>query len=615
MTIKAYDGTNWQNQKSLRIYNGSAWATAKQAWIYNGTNWLINYPEFPSASSNPGITVTSGIDGRIGCTYAASVGAWNSNDAYIPTSYAYQWTRSNVDIPGATSSTYTTVAADSESIIGVKVRATNQRGNTTTSSTAGTQMLPHVTSLTGTNTTQAVSTPTVSFIPNGLSYTGSWNAITNANTYETTSGGTAGSPSVDIPNRSFSGTGTAGNASFSVRAVNTNRQISLSWPAAAGATSYVLYVNGAVYTNVGNATSYTYNPPDDSARNFTIYPRTSGNVEGYGASVTSAIAAPATRSDYGTGSGNLLQPNATSPTYANGSASTTNLSVSWGGATNATKYRVYWTGASSISLDPAVSYDSPEWTGTSASYNGSFTEGNTYYFYISASGDNNVWTPYGAYKASGAVAYTAPGAPAPSVSSITYNSFTISWAAVSGASSYNVMVGTYAGGGNVVNSSGNTGTSYPVSSLSPSTTYYVTVAAFKNGYNAYGPDGTTSANTTASPAYSIGTPTRPTFYRSGTTVKWGMDNPSFSGAFTPFGIEWEVGNNASTGNISSGNTKSYTTSYTSTSGLGSIWNYIVSSAAGDIPATSSARYLRFRLYGQNSVTYAFVDGPWSAWSL
>lgn len=614
MTIKAYDGTNWQNQKSLRIYNGSAWATAKQAWIYNGSNWLINYPEFPSASSNPGITVTSGIDGRIGCTYAASVGAWNSNDAYIPTSYTYQWTRSNVDISGATSSTYTTVAADAESVIGVKVRATNQRGNTTTSSTAGTQMLPHVTSLTGSNTTQSVSTPTVSFNPNGLSYSGSWNSILNATTYETTSGGAAGSPSVDIGARTFSGTGTAGNASFSVRAVNTTRRISLSWPAAIGAVSYDLYVNGTFFGNVGNVTSYVYNPPDDNARNFTIYPRSS-TTQGYGSSVASAIAAAATRSDYGTGSGNLVQPNATSPTSATGSATTSNLYVSWSGATNATKYRVYWTGASSISLDPAVSYDSPEWTGTSASYNGSFTEGNTYYFYISASGDNNVWTPYGGYKASGTVPYTAPGAPAPSVSSITHNSFTISWAAVSGASSYNVMVGTYAGGGNVVNSSGNTGTSYPVSSLSPSTTYYVTVAAFKNGYNAYGPDGTTSANTTASPAYSIGTPTRPTFYRSGTTIKWGMDNPSFSGAFTPFGIEWEVGNNQSTGNISSGNTKSYNTTYISTSGLGSIWHYIVGTHAGDIPATSSPRYLRFRLYGQNSVTYALVDGPWSAWSV
>lgn len=612
MTIKAYDGSTWQTQKSLKIYNGSTWSPAKTAWIYNGTTWVINYPESPQNVSGASISTLSGISGRIGCVYIASIGSWNSNDAYIPTSYTYQWTRSGVDISGATNNTYTTGAGDVEKIIGCRVTATNLRGSTPSLATTGVTMLTQVTSLTGTNTTQAVSIPTVSFNTNGLSYSGSWNLIQNAVTYETTSGGTAGSPSVDISNRSFSGTGTAGNASFSVRAVNTNRVISLSWPAAEGALSYDLYVNGSMYLNVGNVTSYSYNPPDDNARNFTIYPR-SATIQGYGASVASAIAAPATRSNYGTGSGDLAQPNATSPTYANGYATASNLSVYWEGSTNATKYRVYWSSASSISLDPAVSYDAPEWTGTSASYNGSFSEGNTYYFYISASGDNNVWTPYGAYKTSATVAYTAPNAPGPSCSNITENSFLISWAAVPGASSYAVSVGTSSGGSNIVNTSGNTGTSYGVSGLSSSTTYYITVTAYKTGYG-YGSGGTTSATTTASSAYSISTPTQPRFYRSGTTVKWGFDNPYFTGAFTPFGVEWEVGNNASTGNISSGNTKSYNTTYISTSGLPYTWNYIVGSHANDIPATSSARYLRFRLYGQNSTTYALIDGPWSPWS-
>ena len=86
-------------------------------------------PKERSSSSNPAITVTSGLNGRLGCTYSASVGSWDSNDAYVPTSYTYQWTRSNNDISGATSSTYTTVAADAEATIGVKVKATNQRGS------------------------------------------------------------------------------------------------------------------------------------------------------------------------------------------------------------------------------------------------------------------------------------------------------------------------------------------------------------------------------------------------------------------------------------------------------------------------------------------------------
>lgn len=612
MTIKVYDGTTWQTQKSLKIYNGSDWSPAKTAWIYNGTTWVINYPESPQNVSGASISTLSGISGRIGCVYIASIGSWNSTDAYIPTSYTYQWTRSGVDISGATNNTYTTGADDVEKIIGCRVTATNLRGSTPSSATTGLTMLTQVTSLTGTNTTQSVSAPTVSFNTSGLSYSGSWNSISNATTYETVSGGTAGSPSVSIPSRSFSGTGTAGSASFSVRAVNTNRVISLSWPAAVGASSYDLYVNGSMYVNVGNTTSYSYNPPDDSARNFTIYPR-STTIQGYGASVSSTIAAPATRSDYGTGSGNLVQPNATSPTYASASASTSNLSVSWGGSTSATKYRVYWTSASSISFDPAVSYDSPEWTGTSASYSISGSEGNTYYFYISASGDNNVWTPYGSYKASATVAYTAPGMPGPSGSNITENSFLISWAAVTGAASYSVSVGTSFGGSNIVNTSNNTGTSYGVTGLSPSTTYYITVTAYKTGYG-YGSGGTTSVNTTASSTVTFYTPSQPYFYRSGTLVKWGMDNPSWSGPFDPFGIEWQVGNNQSSGNISSGNTKTYSTTYKTSAGLPSSWNYIVGSHAGDIPATSSARYLRFRIYGQNTVNYTVIDGTWSPWS-
>lgn len=607
MTIRAYDGSAWQTQKSLRLYNGSSWSTAKQGWIFNGSSWLITYPEFPSSSSNPGISVLSGINGRIGCTYSATTGSWNSNDAYVPTSYTYQWTRSNVDISGATSSTYTTVAADAESVIGVKVRATNQRGNTTTSSTTGTQMLTHVTSLTGSNTTQSVSAPTVSFNVSNLNYSGSWNAITNATTYETTSGGTAGSPSVNISARTFSGTGTAGNASFSVRAVNTNRQISLSWPAAVGAVSYDLYVNGSFFGNVGNVTSYTYNPPDDNARNFTIYPRSS-TTQGYGASVASTIAAAATRSDYGTGSGNLVQPNATSPTSASASASTSNLSVSWSGATNATKYRVYWSTGSSISLDPAVSYDG-ETTSTSISFSGSFAEGNTYYFYISASGANNVWTPYGGYKASASVAYTAPGTPSPSISSITDSSFLISWSPVSGANSYAVSVGTSPGGSNIVNTSGVTDTSRGVTGLSASTPYYATVTAYKNGYG-FGSGGTASATTTAAPP-SIGTPLVQ-FERTATQIKWGIDNPTFSGAFTPFGMEWEVRTAAGGGTAIANSTINYTTSMTKGPVNGYSWNYWVRSTT-DLPYSANARYLRARLYGQNDITFAIVDGPWSSW--
>ena len=479
MTIKAYDGTSWYNQKSLKIYNGSTWSTAKQAWIFDGSNWRINYPEFPVNTAGPSITALSGLAGRIGCVYIASVGSWNADDAYAPTSYTYQWTRSNVDISGQTSSTYTTTASDADKIIGVKVKATNQRGDTTISATTGITMLPIVNTLTATDSTQSVSAPTVTFNVSNLSYSGSWTAVTNATNYETTYGGTASAPTVNIGARTFSGTGTAGSASFSVRAVNTNRVVSLSWSAAAGAVSYDIYINGSLYANT-TAISYTYNPPDDNQRTYIIYPRTS-TTQGYGSNQPT-LAAPAKYSSYGSGSGTLSEPNATSPTSASASASTSNLSVNWSGATNATKYRVWYTPSASFTGDPTSSFDAPEWTGTSASYNGSYTPSTTYYFYISAAGANNVWTPYGGYKASATVPLPLPDTPTDLTATASgQTQINLSWNTSANASSYEIYYypdsPTTPSAGASADFAGISGNTYSNSGLSAGTTRYYWVRA------------------------------------------------------------------------------------------------------------------------------------------
>ena len=67
----------------------------------------------------------------IGNSVKVSTGKWE----YSPTSYSYQWLRCNrvqcVEIPGATSSTYTTVEADFDHTLDVAVTATNEHGSST----------------------------------------------------------------------------------------------------------------------------------------------------------------------------------------------------------------------------------------------------------------------------------------------------------------------------------------------------------------------------------------------------------------------------------------------------------------------------------------------------
>ena len=322
MTIKLYDGTTWQIQKSLKIYDGAQWLPAKRAWIFNGASWAINYPEFPANTAGPSITALSGIPGRIGCVYIASVGSWNSNDAYNPTSYSYQWTRAGSDISGATNNTYTTNADDVEKIIGCRVTATNFRGSTPASATTGLQMLPQVTSINVSDYTSTPNAPSsVSISNTGLSYTGSWTTIDSVPTYfEAIGGGTAGTPSLNSGAKTFSGTGTAGNASVSIRGVNDNRQIYINWGSAIGSISYDLYVNGNFFTNVGQVINYIYNAPDESARTFTVYPRSPSNIQGYGIQYGTAVAATTKRSGYTTSAtvslANPIPVNTSAPTLS-----------------------------------------------------------------------------------------------------------------------------------------------------------------------------------------------------------------------------------------------------------------------------------------------------------
>jgi hypothetical protein len=60
----------------------------------------------------------------VGSTLSSTVGTWT----YVPTSYARQWRRGGVNIPGATGATYLLVAADSGTTVTMQLIAHNAAG-------------------------------------------------------------------------------------------------------------------------------------------------------------------------------------------------------------------------------------------------------------------------------------------------------------------------------------------------------------------------------------------------------------------------------------------------------------------------------------------------------
>jgi hypothetical protein len=181
--------------------------------------------------------------------------------------------------------------------------------------------------------------------------------------------------------------------------------------------------------------------------------------------------------------------NATPPTSVTATAlSSSSVFVAWSGATNATKYRIWWsTGPSGNGVDPAVSFDA-ETTGTSFTFN-TLNASTTYYFWVSASNTNNIWTSYSLSPRGQATTLSStpstPGTPTltyiPANNTSTTWGYSATWAASSGSGTIQYQI-------NALGSSGGTATLglYSTNSASfnlsrTNNTWQVRVRATNNG--------------------------------------------------------------------------------------------------------------------------------------
>ncbi len=255
-----------------------------------------------------------------------------------------------------------------------------------------------------------------------------WNAVSGATSYEIWWGSSAPSDSLSTPDyyvgdtTSFTDTDiylTAGSSrTYYIRARNSTGVSSWS-SGITGTKAYTRYTvtwnaNGGTGggTTIENAGSAHTAPSPGTRSGYTFngyYDRPSGDYL-YGPIASGALfTAPSTITMYARWS--VAISNATAPTSVSATGGNGTASVSWSGATNATKYRVWWsTGANGNGVDPASSYDA-ETTSTSVSFN--LSNGTTYYFWVSASNSNNVWTSYSSSPRAQATP-TAPAPPPPS---------------------------------------------------------------------------------------------------------------------------------------------------------------------------------------------------------
>lgn len=280
--MKINDGSSWKEAKSLKIHNGATWLSAKKAYVYDN-GWKISYPNLPQSS---GLTMLySGTTYPSIPTTWSVMGNWNTDPAYAPVSFTYQWKRGGADISGATSATYTTTASDVDSNIGVTVVATNERGNTTASQSTGSVTLPTVSSMSAYDSTATPSQPSVSISSSYLNYSGSWTSSSNATTYSVSTNNGSVSPS----GQTFSGSGSVGSVTVSVTPINTAKTVYIYWAVATGASSYdIVKLGNGVTTTVNvpsSSTNYSWSIADGNETNqFTVYPKSPSGYQGYGMS-------------------------------------------------------------------------------------------------------------------------------------------------------------------------------------------------------------------------------------------------------------------------------------------------------------------------------------------
>src|SRR3989337_2855718 len=254
-------------------------------------------------------------------------------------------------------------------------------------------------------------------------------------------------------------TGTAPSAPTGVTVTAGNKQVSISWTAVSDATSYNIYwstTSGVTKTTGTKVTSNTNSYIHPSLTNGTTYYYvvTALNSDGESSESSEVSASPIS-----------------APTGVTATAGNKQVSISWTAVSDATSYNIYWSTTSEVTKTTGTKVTS----NTNSYIHPSLTNGTTYYYVVTALNSD------GESSESSEVSASPISAPTGVTATAGNKKVSISWTAVSDATSYNIYWSTTSGvtktTGTKVTSNTN---SYIHPSLTNGTTYYYVVTAVDN---------------------------------------------------------------------------------------------------------------------------------------
>ncbi len=281
-----------------------------------------------------------------------------------------------------------------------------------------------------------------------------------------------------------------------VGATGGTKQVTISWPAVIGATSYNLYWSGTtgVTTTNGTKVSGVSSPAVLTGRaDSTTYFFIVTAVNGAGESAASVQVAATTLA--------ATPPPSTAPAAPTGvtaAGGTDQVTVSWSAVTGATSYNVYWSTASGVTTTTGTRI-----AGVTSPFVHAGRTASTAYFYIvtavNSAGESGASGE--ATATTNAPPLVVPSAPTGTTAVGGTRQVTVTWNAVSGATSYNLYWSTTLGVTVATGTKISGVTSpYPHTGRADGTAYYYIVTAVNSvGESVASPQATATTNAAPPP--------------------------------------------------------------------------------------------------------------------